>query len=109
MSQAWVVRQCPIPVGSYSEEGINGQKNSVLPLSDVDSLMGTGTKYPSGQSERWRELFYGGAVKFQDGYALPPEGPGLGINLDEKFAAKYPYKPKNWRSHRFRDGSIADR
>jgi galactonate dehydratase len=63
----------------------------------------------SGQSPKWKELFYGGAVGFRNGYADLPDRPGLGIDLDEKAAAKYPYKPKDWRSHRFPDGSITDR
>jgi galactonate dehydratase len=63
----------------------------------------------SGQSARWNDLFYGGLVKFEKGYAPPPDRPGLGLALDEKVAAKFPYKPKDWRSHRFADGSIADR
>ena len=63
----------------------------------------------SGQSPFWADLFYGGAVKFEKGYALPPDRPGLGLDLDESVAAKYPYKPQNWRSLRFSDGAIADR
>jgi galactonate dehydratase len=63
----------------------------------------------SGQNPRWNPLFYGGLVKFDKGYAAPPDRPGLGLALDEKEAARYPYKPKDWRAHRFQDGSITDR
>ena len=63
----------------------------------------------SGQNPRWNALFYGGLVKFDKGYAQPPDRPGLGLALDEKEAARYPYKPKDWRAHRFQDGSITDR
>jgi len=33
-----------------------------------------------------------GACTFRDGYAYPNEKPGLGIDIDEDLAAKYPYK-----------------
>ena len=70
---------------------------------------GTILEIGSGQSDRWKDLFYGGAVVFEKGYALAPDRPGLGINLDENVARKFPYEPKDWRSHRFADGAIADR
>ena len=63
----------------------------------------------SGHDPRWKDLFRGGSVTFTNGYAALPERPGLGIDLDEKVAAKFPYKPKEWRSHRFADGAITDR
>lgn len=36
---------------------------------------------------------YGPGYRFQDGYLLPPEGPGLGINLAEATKANYPFIP----------------
>ena len=63
----------------------------------------------SGQSPFWQDLFYGGLVKFDQGYALPPDRPGLGLDLDESVANRYPYKPQNWRSLHFSDGAVADR
>jgi mannonate dehydratase len=29
---------------------------------------------------------------FNSGYMYPGEGPGLGVEIDEKLAAKYPYQ-----------------
>jgi galactonate dehydratase len=63
----------------------------------------------SGQSDTWKDLFYGGIVSFEKGYAQAPDRPGLGINLDEMVAARFPYRPKDWHAHSFSDGSIADR
>jgi galactonate dehydratase len=63
----------------------------------------------SGQSDAWKDLFYGGIVSFEKGYAQAPDRPGLGINLDEMVAARFPYRPKDWHAHSFSDGSIADR
>jgi len=31
-------------------------------------------------------------VEWKDGYLLPPDKPGLGIEFDEESAKKYPYK-----------------
>jgi galactonate dehydratase len=63
----------------------------------------------SGQSPFWNDLFFGGSVRFENGFALAPDRPGLGIELDEAVAADYPYEPKDWHARRFRDGSISDR
>jgi hypothetical protein len=40
---------------------------------------------------------------------MPPERPGLGLELNEAEAKKYPYQPKHWTSLRFPDGAIHDR
>src|SRR5262245_62640411 len=61
------------------------------------------------RNEQWvQDLFYGGAVKVKDGYADLPDRPGLGVDLDEKVAAKYPYKPVNRPKYVFSDGGVAD-
>ncbi len=63
----------------------------------------------SGQDPFWADLFFGGLFRYERGYAPLPEKPGLGIDLDEKVAAKFPYQEKPVRSLRFPDGSITDR
>ena len=60
----------------------------------------------SGMASFGSDLFRGGAVEIVQGYALPPDRPGLGISLDEAVAAKSPYERKSWRVYRFPDGSI---
>lgn len=55
-----------------------------------------------------RDLFFGGAVKVKDGYAELPDRPGLGVDLDEKVAARHPYKPVNRPNYVFSDGGVAD-
>ncbi len=57
----------------------------------------------------WDDLFFGSAVTYENGFALPPDRPGLGIDLDEAVAAKLPYVEKDWHGPRFEDGSIHDR
>jgi galactonate dehydratase len=61
-----------------------------------------------GNEQYWKDLFYGGAISYEKGYALPPDRPGLGVDLDEKVAAKRPYQPHIRQQLRFPDGGIAD-
>ncbi|MDZ7721240.1 MAG: enolase C-terminal domain-like protein [candidate division KSB1 bacterium] len=61
------------------------------------------------ESFEFQSLFKGEKLVFQKGYALPPNSPGLGIQLNEKQAKLYPYKPKKLHSPRLYDGSWHDR
>ena len=61
-----------------------------------------------GNEQYWKDLFYGGGIAYEKGFALPPDRPGLGVDLDEKVAAKRPYQPHTRQQLRFPDGSIAD-
>ena len=63
----------------------------------------------SGQDPFWQDLFYGGHFSYERGYANPPTRPGLGIDLDEKVAAKFPYQEKHWNTLRTPDGAYVDR
>ncbi len=63
----------------------------------------------SGQDPFWNDLFYGGYFRYEKGYAFAPERPGLGVDLDESVAAKYPYQEKDFGVHHFPDGSVTDR
>ncbi|HEV8291232.1 MAG TPA: hypothetical protein VGP94_04895, partial [Tepidisphaeraceae bacterium] len=56
----------------------------------------------------WQDLFFGGGINYDNGYAMPPDRPGLGVNLGEKVAAKRPYQPHTRQQLRFPDGSVAD-
>ena len=61
-----------------------------------------------GNEQYWKDLFYGGGITYEKGYALPPDRPGLGVDLDEKVAAKRPYRPHTRQQLRFPDGGVAD-
>ena len=63
----------------------------------------------SGQDPFWQDLFYGGHFSYAGGYADLPSRPGLGIDLDESIAAKYPFQEKNWKTLRSQDGAFVDR
>ena len=61
-----------------------------------------------GNEQYWKDLFYGGGITYAQGYATPPDRPGLGVDLDEKVAAQRPYQPHTRQQLRFPDGGIAD-
>lgn len=43
---------------------------------------------------------------FKDGYLHPGEAIGIGVDIDEKLAAKYPYQPKQLPVARLQDGAM---
>jgi mannonate dehydratase len=45
------------------------------------------------------------AYRFENGY-LRSEAPGHGVDVDEKLAAKYPYRPAALPVNRLEDGSM---
>ncbi len=48
------------------------------------------------------------AYSFHDGYLHPGDEPGLGVSIDEKLAARYPYEPAYLPVNRLADGSVCD-
>lgn len=60
----------------------------------------------SGFSEKLREIFPG-CPEVREGYMYPNDKPGLGIDIDEKLAAKYPSSegPPTWTLARTPDGT----
>ena len=60
------------------------------------------------QQSFWGDFFYGQGAVFEDGYALPPDRPGLGVNFDEALAETRPYQPITRMKLHFPDGGIAD-
>jgi len=61
------------------------------------------------ERERWDELFFGRRARVEGTFLLPPDRPGLGLELNEKEAARHPYTPKPWTSLKFPDSAIQDR
>ena len=57
-----------------------------------------------GYPEPAMEVFKCG-WSFKDGYMHPGEAPGLGVEIDEKLAAKYPYEPAYLPVSRLVDGT----
>ncbi|VFS45649.1 Starvation-sensing protein rspA [Budvicia aquatica] len=58
-----------------------------------------------GYSEKMLEVFPHNWT-FDDGYMHPSDKPGLGIDFDEKLAAKYPYEPAYLPVARLEDGTL---
>lgn len=83
---------------------------STLASLHVDATTPAATiqEYSPNRTPWVQDLFYGGAVKINAGYAELPDRPGLGVDLDEKVAAKHPYQPVNRPNYVFSDGGVAD-
>ena len=56
----------------------------------------------------WEDFFLGGGPRYEGGFALPPEGAGLGVTFDEEVGTKRPYVPVTRQQLRFPDGGVAD-
>ena len=52
------------------------------------------------------DLVFPHAYKFHDGYLHPGEAPGIGVDIDERLAAKYPYDPRQLPIARLHDGTM---
>ncbi|MBU6298663.1 MAG: D-galactonate dehydratase family protein [Alphaproteobacteria bacterium] len=52
------------------------------------------------------ETVFPHAYSYNDGYMHPGEAPGLGVDIDEKEAAKYPYKRAYLPVNRLEDGTL---
>jgi len=56
----------------------------------------------------WRNEVFKGVSEIKDGFIYPPTAPGIGVDIDEVLAAKYPFQavtPTQWFHQ---DGSVAD-
>ena len=48
------------------------------------------------------------SLTLKDGCLTVPEGPGIGIELNESAMNKYPYKPRLYVTKLREDGAVAD-
>lgn len=66
-------------------------------------------EFPVHKYEPWMEELFGGVhIKYSNGFAELPPGPGLGIDINEEEAKKHPYHPVNREMWEWEDGSVAD-
>ena len=56
----------------------------------------------------WRDDVVTTATSIVAGEVQPPQGPGLGIDVDEQAAAEHPYRPEPQLRSTRQDGSVAD-
>lgn len=56
----------------------------------------------------WRDEVLDAPLEVREGYVYPPTRPGLGIEINERAAAKYPFKPEAEQRYFHPDGAVAD-
>ncbi len=56
----------------------------------------------------WRDEVVDFPLEIVDGHVTPPQRPGIGIEIDERAAARYPYQPEPLVRWYHDDGSVAD-
>jgi galactonate dehydratase len=56
----------------------------------------------------WRDEVLDAPIEVKDGYVFPPTRPGLGVEINEKAAAKYPFKIEAEQRYFHPDGAVAD-
>jgi galactonate dehydratase len=56
----------------------------------------------------WRDDVVAAPLRIENGVALPPEAPGIGVEVNEAEAAKHPFQPEVAMARFHRDGSVAD-
>jgi galactonate dehydratase len=56
----------------------------------------------------WRDEVVSNPIQVQDGFVIPPEKPGLGIEVNEKEAIKHPFEQEVLARYWHEDGSVAD-
>ena len=52
--------------------------------------------------------YSGEPLRLRDGHFELPQGPGLGIELDEDVIARHPYQPRPFYDIRYPDGAVAE-
>jgi mannonate dehydratase len=64
-------------------------------------------EFPAFTDQEW-EIF-DGLPQLRDGYLYPTDRPGLGVEVDEAAAARFPAHPDlvGWTQSRYRDGSLS--
>ena len=63
----------------------------------------------TGESESPKSELLVEPLQLEDGYLLVPEGPGLGIEINESAIGKHPFIDKTLETPIGLDGSVADR
>ena len=102
MAEAQFIEVAPHCPGSLST-GL-GLASLHVDASTSNCVIQESRPTPTGQR---LELFSGRAIKVKDGYAELPQWPGLGLQLNEEVAKKYPPPAPNPQVY-FEDGSVAD-
>lgn len=65
-------------------------------------------EYPLGENQPPKSEIVKSAVRLEDGFLIIPDAPGIGIELAEDAAERYPYKPREINTRLHVDGSVFD-
>jgi galactonate dehydratase len=65
-------------------------------------------EYPLGEGEAPKSEIVKTTLRLENGFLIIPDGPGIGIELAEDAAERYPYKPRKVHTRLHVDGSVVD-
>jgi galactonate dehydratase len=65
-------------------------------------------EYPLGEGEPPKREIVKSALRLENGFLIVPDAPGIGIELVEDAAERYPYKPRKVHTRLHVDGSVVD-
>ena len=65
-------------------------------------------EYPLGELEPPKSEIVKTSLRIEDGFLLIPDAPGIGIELVENAAERYPYKRREIHTRLHVDGSVVD-
>ena len=90
---------CPITPES-------GQYGGLYPAGGIQKLCDSGISL--GEDSAPKNEIVKSTLTLKDGCLTVPEGPGIGIELNESAMNKYPYKPRLYVTKLREDGAVAD-
>jgi galactonate dehydratase len=65
-------------------------------------------EFPLGEDRSPKSDIVKSAVRLDNGFLIVPDAPGIGIELAEDAAIRYPYRPREVVTRRHVDGSVVD-
>lgn len=65
-------------------------------------------EYPIGEDRPPKSEIVKSALQCEDGFLIIPDAPGIGVELAEDAAEKWPYKPREVKTRLHVDGSVID-
>lgn len=65
-------------------------------------------EYPVGEAVPPKSEIVTNHLRLENGFLIVPESPGIGIDLAEDAAKRYPYRPLEFRTRLSIDGSVVD-
>ncbi|MBX6772086.1 MAG: galactonate dehydratase [Chloroflexi bacterium] len=65
-------------------------------------------EYPLGEDRPPKSEIVKGIPRLENGFLIIPDAPGIGVELAEDAAQKYPYRPREFQTRLHVDGSVID-